>query len=219
MKYYAVRKGRQMGIFTTWEECQNQIFGYKGAQFKSFSTEQEALEYLGLTYGNKKNIKKEEEEEESSGPFNPGPPSNMFQVWTDGSSVAQKAGFGFILLKNDEVIEHGYGRVVGRQTNQRAELSAIYYGLLKAIDWKWSSFDLVTDSAYSLKCLSLWAPFWIKNGWKTTTGQPVENQDLIKPCLSLLKKLNVQFIHVLAHKGIHWNEEADKLADLGRELD
>ena len=35
-KYYAVRKGREIGIFTDWSECEKQIKGYSGAEFKSF---------------------------------------------------------------------------------------------------------------------------------------------------------------------------------------
>ena len=45
-KYYAVKKGRQTGIFLTWSDCEQQVKGYKGAIFKSFSTKQEAQEYL-----------------------------------------------------------------------------------------------------------------------------------------------------------------------------
>lgn len=45
-KYYAVRKGLVTGIYTSWEECQQNVNGYPGAEFKSFSTEEEAKRYL-----------------------------------------------------------------------------------------------------------------------------------------------------------------------------
>ena len=32
-KFYAVKKGYQTGIFTTWAECQKQTQGFKGALF------------------------------------------------------------------------------------------------------------------------------------------------------------------------------------------
>jgi ribonuclease HI len=41
-KYYVVWKGRQPGVFASWEECQAQIAGYQGAQFKSFESRAEA---------------------------------------------------------------------------------------------------------------------------------------------------------------------------------
>lgn len=46
-KYYAVMKGRQPGIYTTWKKCEEQVKGFSGAIFKSFSTLQEAEEAVG----------------------------------------------------------------------------------------------------------------------------------------------------------------------------
>ena len=46
-KYYAVKVGRQPGIYTTWEECKSQVNGYSGAIYKSFATLQEAKVFMG----------------------------------------------------------------------------------------------------------------------------------------------------------------------------
>lgn len=46
MKYYAVRNGRRPGIFESWEECQEQTHGYKGATFKSFERLEDAEAYM-----------------------------------------------------------------------------------------------------------------------------------------------------------------------------
>lgn len=35
LKYYAVRKGYNPGIYTTWKECLGQVTGFKGATCKS----------------------------------------------------------------------------------------------------------------------------------------------------------------------------------------
>ena len=51
-KYYAVRKGRNTGIYRTWDECKSQVFQYAGAEYKSFTTEREALEYIGRLKNN-----------------------------------------------------------------------------------------------------------------------------------------------------------------------
>jgi len=45
-KYYAVRKGLNVGIYETWEECKKQVNGYKGAIYKSFPTRNEAENFL-----------------------------------------------------------------------------------------------------------------------------------------------------------------------------
>ncbi len=48
-KFYAVKEGRQTGIFKTWEECNSQVARFPGAQFKSFDSEEEARQYLEKT--------------------------------------------------------------------------------------------------------------------------------------------------------------------------
>lgn len=35
-KFYVVWKGRQVGVFSTWDSCKMQIENFKGAQYKSF---------------------------------------------------------------------------------------------------------------------------------------------------------------------------------------
>ena len=44
--FYAVRRGRTTGIYTSWPLCRAQVSGYPNNQYKGFHTEQEALTYL-----------------------------------------------------------------------------------------------------------------------------------------------------------------------------
>lgn len=44
--YYAVRKGRVVGILTDWGEASQSVTGYSGAEFKKFSVYKDAEEYL-----------------------------------------------------------------------------------------------------------------------------------------------------------------------------
>jgi len=41
-KYYVVWSGRNTGVYDTWEKCRNQVFGFEGAVYKSFSSLEEA---------------------------------------------------------------------------------------------------------------------------------------------------------------------------------
>src|SRR5690625_5877814 len=41
-KYYVVWAGRKTGIFTSWDACESQVNGFKGARFKSFPSKAEA---------------------------------------------------------------------------------------------------------------------------------------------------------------------------------
>ena len=42
-KYYAVKIGKEAGIYETWDQCKTMVHGYPGAVYKSFSTREEAL--------------------------------------------------------------------------------------------------------------------------------------------------------------------------------
>lgn len=47
-KFYAVVKGCTPGIYTTWDEAKTQVDGYPGAVYKSFKTEEEAVEFMNI---------------------------------------------------------------------------------------------------------------------------------------------------------------------------
>ena len=48
-KYYVVWKGVNPGVYTSWTDCQLQIKGYEGAQYKSFDTLEEAEQAFAST--------------------------------------------------------------------------------------------------------------------------------------------------------------------------
>jgi len=41
-KFYVVWKGRKTGIFTSWAECEKQVKGFVGTEYKAFGTREEA---------------------------------------------------------------------------------------------------------------------------------------------------------------------------------
>ena len=43
MKYYAVKKGRHPGIYTTWKDCQKEVDHFKDAKYKSFDSKKESF--------------------------------------------------------------------------------------------------------------------------------------------------------------------------------
>ena len=40
--YYAVAKGRNVGIFSNWNECKLHVLGFDGARFKGFNSKEDA---------------------------------------------------------------------------------------------------------------------------------------------------------------------------------
>ena len=44
MKVYVVKKGYRLGIYHSWPEAEEQVKGFPGAEYKSFSNIMEALD-------------------------------------------------------------------------------------------------------------------------------------------------------------------------------
>ena len=59
---------------------------------------------------------------------------------------------------------------------------------------------------------SHWISGWMKNGWKTASGQRVKNQDLWRRLLSAMEPHEVVFHWVKGHNGHEGNERCDRLA-------
>jgi ribonuclease HI len=49
-KFYVVWKGRKTGIFTSWAECEEQVKGFVGAEYKAFASLKEAESAFKLKY-------------------------------------------------------------------------------------------------------------------------------------------------------------------------
>lgn len=64
--FYAVGKGRETGIFNSWDEAKEKVSGFKGAVYKGFKTFEEAEEWFeSYSDEQKRKIEKENKEKES----------------------------------------------------------------------------------------------------------------------------------------------------------
>ena len=100
------------------------------------------------------------------------------------------------------------------QTNQVAELYAILLCLNKIIEIGDvnTTYKILSDSKYSIKCVTEWIHNWQKNNWKTSKKEPVKHKDLIKDIYEKLQIVNVTLEYVPGHSGVYGNEMADELA-------
>lgn len=48
--YYAVNIGRKKGVYTSWEECRNQVHGYPYAKYKGYMNIKEAEEFVNWPF-------------------------------------------------------------------------------------------------------------------------------------------------------------------------
>jgi len=136
-------------------------------------------------------------------------------VYTDGScidngKVNAKGGVGVWFGADDK--RNLSEKLTGKQTNQRAELMGPILAL--QILEKYQDVEIRTDSMYTINCVTNWSKRWVKNNWKTQNGKDVENQDLIKTLLGLMKNRSgiTNYKHVRGHSGHYGNDKADLLA-------
>ena len=84
-KFYVVWKGKRPGIYETWDDCKAQITGQKGAQYKSFSTFEEAKNAYNSNYELYKGKKKGESELSQEALLKIGEP-NFHSISVDAAS-------------------------------------------------------------------------------------------------------------------------------------
>ena len=75
-----------------------------------------------------------------------------------------------------------------------------------------SKIDFYTDSQYVKNGITTWISSWKKNGWKTSSKQPVKNQDLWLKLDRLNAELSINWCWVKGHAGNKYNEICDTLA-------
>ncbi|KAL8827559.1 MAG: hypothetical protein Q9191_003110 [Dirinaria sp. TL-2023a] len=141
------------------------------------------------------------------------------RIHTDGSSLGNGktgafAGIGVYFGPSDprNVSDPLPGT---RQTNQRAELTAIQRALdIAPLN---RAVVIVTDSKYSIDCVTSWYINWRKNGWKTAAGKTVENKDLVESILAKIEQrdqlmVTTGFEWIKGHANHPGNIQADRLA-------
>eukprot|EP00794_Sanderia_malayensis_P004797 gene4797-5424_t len=203
MFFYAVRTGRQTGIFKSWSECEEQVKGFKGARFKKFKTRDEALSFVAQYEKARKSKVPQHVTSLGCNAAASNSSSGIPVVYTDGgcfkngSKINARAGIGVFWGAGDN--RNVSERLAGHQTNQRAELNAVIKALETAVK----------------RGATTWIKKWKKNGWKTVDREPVKNMEDIRKLDDLCSKINVKWAHVRGHQGIFGNEEADRLSKMG----
>lgn len=132
---------------------------------------------------------------------------------TDGACSGNpgKGGWGGLILFEDGS-ELEIGGFEQNTTNNRMELLAAIKTLEKLKQFKLKKdFKLRTDSKYLIDGYSSWINNWKKNGWKTSTGKPVQNLDLWQEIDGLrINEVSMEFVK--GHSGDKYNERVDLIA-------
>ena len=189
-KFYAVRKGRNTGIYTTWSECESQIKHFPCAEYKSFMTKEEAEAYLNRT---------QVQPDETS--------KDAIIVYVDGSynPSEETCGYASFLMHGDKKkILCGRFKMTADGRNVEGEVKAAYETLkyLKIKQYK----NIVIYHDYE------GIGNWADQIWSAKKPYTKEYANFVK---ELRKQgYNIIFKHVYGHTDVLENEYVDKLAKI-----
>lgn len=144
-------------------------------------------------------------------------------IYTDGAcknngskNKLVSAGVGVHFSENNKITMNDISSKLSikNPTNNKAELTAILFALQECHKQGIKDKIIIyTDSQYSIDAITKWYDQWLKDGLL----EQKKNVSFIRPIKSIMKMLNVSFVHVRGHtkkKDIHslGNERADDLA-------
>lgn len=250
MPIYAVIKGREVGVFTDVDFCREQVQHYSRGEFRKFGTYKEAQDYIlehDYLYSDESYLCLEhtkpvlvEDLEDYDGPPSKFRSSHYWlyspdiRVYTDGAcrgnGMRKKGGAGYGVYYPEEQCPNALVPIKFNATNQRAELLAIRHALIDLANYLAEDpyyvancFEIVTDSKYGMQAVNEFSEKWCSNGWKTSGGNPVKNQDLLREmvrCANYIGRCGVEltWTYVPGHSGDSGNDHADALANEGADI-
>ena len=195
-KFYAVKKGKTTGVFRSWDECKNQVDGFSGAQYKSFKTEAEALEYLGDTV----DINEEKIDLSETG--------NTYdaEIYVDGSynDLTHEFSYGMVVLENGKELKFAKkfsDNELAQMHNVAGEIKGAEAAMRYAIENSLCNIAIYHDYEGIAK--------WCLGEWKANrTG----TKDYKLYYDSIKEKVTIRFIKVVGHSNNKYNDIADELA-------
>ncbi len=211
-KFYAVRVGKVPGIYQTWAQAEEQVKGFSSAEYKSFSTEKDAIEYLSC-----KEVSEKEGMENNVDEINNKIAEEIKELqddeaiaFVDGSyhldndSQKEKYSFGAYIITNKS--ENSlYKSFVNETYMDSRNIAGEIEGVKQAILWSVESKKRRIKIFYDYEGIEKWA----EKEWKANKRVSKDYLEFINEYSKLIK---IEFQHVKAHTGIIYNEKADELA-------
>lgn len=132
-------------------------------------------------------------------------------IYTDGACSGNPGPGGWAAILIADTNQKEISGFAAETTNNRMELTAVVEGL-KALK-RPCDVHVRSDSSYLVNAFrKRWIANWQKNGWRTSAGRPVENQDLWQELLASMRPHQVQFEWVKGHSENPLNNRCDELA-------
>lgn len=206
-KFYAVRKGKKTGIFTTWDECKKQVMRYSGAEYKSFKNKEDAEEYLNISNNGQSRQREEKLDIEGSRKENNTRNINKEAIaYVDGSynNKTKEFTYGAVIFWNSKEYHFSAKFVneeLAKMHNVAGELKGSERAIKFALENKIDTITIYYDYEGIAK--------WCTGEWKTKKEGTKAYKDFYNKAKQRVK---INFVKVKAHSGDRYNELADKLA-------
>ena len=133
-------------------------------------------------------------------------------IFTDGgcSGNPGPGGWAYVVLSEGKMISYSSGGEA-MTTNNRMELNAVIHAIEDVSLLGAGSITISTDSQYVKNGITTWINSWKRNGWRTSSKDPVKNRELWEKLDALNAACNIRWNWVKGHAGIKYNEMCDSL--------
>jgi ribonuclease HI len=132
------------------------------------------------------------------------------QLITDGACIGNPGPGGWAcILRHGESHRELFGSE-RHTTNNRMELTAAIQGLRSLKEA--CAVEVITDSEYLKNGITKWIHGWKRNGWRTSSKQPVVNQDLWSELDELVASHTTSWTWTKGHANHADNNRCDELA-------
>lgn len=194
-KIYAVKNGKKIGIFKTWDECKEQVNGYKGAEYKSFENEEDALNYINGT-----NVVI----------VSPAmPKKDEIYAYIDGSfnKDTNEYAYGIVIINSQKEIKTLSGKDNREDVASMRNVAGELKGAMTVVNY-------VVKNLPEIKKIRIYHDYegiakWVTGEWRTNLEFTTKYKEYMN---KMKENIEISFEKVKAHTGVEYNEMADKLA-------
>lgn len=192
--FYGVRKGRKVGVFSSWDECKKQVIGYKGADFRKFLDYGSAFDYA---YNMEDDFHTDV--------------NGVVYAYVDGSYKNGVYGYGVVLVKDKEIILKDLGRFTHSKESKSQSVYSELKAAMRAVELAIANDIYSLVIVYDFKGIKEWA----LGNWKCKKPICKEYYEFMQKYSQYIK---IRFQKCKAHNSNKYNEIADNLANIAINL-
>lgn len=203
-KFYAVRKGKITGVFSSWADCKSSVDGFPGAEYKGFATLDKAREYLGDTDEAETGCADKAQTIQNR------TAQNTLLAYVDGSynDSLKKYAFGCVFILPDGHIYTEYGNGDNPQSLEQRNVTGEMLGAMYAVKFAMFNGFRAIEIRYDYQGIEK----WVTGEWRSKTEL---TQKYAAAMRGWSKSIAITFTKVAAHTNVKYNELADRMAKMG----